>query len=127
MATATLSKPVAERVSVLETKLEHVDEKIDDLKVDVKEMHDCLDNTRDLLDSKLDEMLAEYRNNRDRFYEHANALHEEDQQAHQALASKVAEIEKFKNKWMYLILGAAAALGWMGHMDFGLVTKLLGL
>jgi uncharacterized coiled-coil DUF342 family protein len=127
MATALVTKTVVERVSVLETKVEHIDEKLDDLKVDVKDMHDCLDRTRDLLDSKMEEMLSEYRSNRDKFYEHANALHDEDRQAHAMLANKVEEIEKFKNKWMYLGLGAAAALGWASHVDFKSIAQMFGL
>ena len=42
-----------ERVSVLEVKVTHVDQKIDELKVDVKEMHDCLDRTRDTVMDEL--------------------------------------------------------------------------
>jgi len=45
-----------ERVAIVETKVHAIEEKIDDLKCDVKDMHDCLDNTRDLLDKKLSEM-----------------------------------------------------------------------
>jgi len=55
------SVPTQERVSVLETKVEAIDEKLDDLKVDVKDMHDCLDRTRDQVNEKLDTMLDEYR------------------------------------------------------------------
>ena len=36
-----------ERVGVVETKVESIKEQIIDLKGDVKEMHDCLDQTRD--------------------------------------------------------------------------------
>jgi uncharacterized coiled-coil DUF342 family protein len=117
---------VAERVSVVETKVEHIDEKIDGIRSDVKEMHDCLDNTRDLLDSKLDAMLVEYKSNRDKFYEHANKLHAEDAEAHKALAAKVEDIEKFKNKWMYIGIGIIAALGWLGHIDSSKIFSMFG-
>ena len=40
MATTT------ERLGIVETKVENLGEKLDDIKVDVKEMHDCLDRTR---------------------------------------------------------------------------------
>jgi dsDNA-specific endonuclease/ATPase MutS2 len=100
---------VAERVGVLETKVQHIDEKIDGIKVDVKDMHDCLDRTRDDLKQTLTEMRSESTNQ------------------HNELAGKINEIEKFKNKWMYLILGAAAALGWAGHFDLSLITNLIGL
>ena len=46
----------AERISVVETKVENLNEKLDDLKIDVKDMHDCLDNTREGLTTKLDQM-----------------------------------------------------------------------
>ena len=48
-----------ERVSVLETQVENINEKLVDLKADVKDMHDCLDNTRDLLADKLEKMQEE--------------------------------------------------------------------
>ena len=46
----------AERIGIVETKVQNLDEKLDDLKVDVKDMHDCLDKTRNGLTEKLDEM-----------------------------------------------------------------------
>lgn len=108
----------AERLSVVETRVQHIDEKIDDLKRDVAEMHDCLDKTRDGLHERLDQMLEEYRLNRDKFYEHANKLHEDEKVEHKALTAKIEELEKFKNKWVYMILGGVAVLGWIsGHLD----------
>jgi len=104
--------PTQERVSVLETKVEVIDEKLDDLKVDVKDMHDCLDRTRDQVNEKLDEMLVEYRTNRDRFYAHADELHKIQTEQHYELADKIADLEKFRAKWTYLILGGVAVIGW---------------
>jgi predicted nuclease with TOPRIM domain len=117
---------VAERVSVVEVQVINLADKISEVKDDIKDMHDCLDNTRDVVTAKLEEMQGEYRSNSTKFFAHADKLHAEDAQAHKMLAAKVEEIEKFKNKWMYLALGAAAALGWMGHVDFGVITKLFG-
>lgn len=105
--------PTQERVSVLETKVEVIDEKLDELKVDVKDMHDCLDRTRDQVNEKLDIMLLEYRDNRDKFYSHANKLHEEQTAQHNELADKITDLEKFRAKWTYLILGGIAVLGWV--------------
>jgi len=107
------SIPTQERVSVLETKVEAIDEKIDDLKVDVKDMHDCLDRTRDTLYDKLDIMLNEYRENRDRFYAHADELHRIQSNQHNELADKLSDLEKFRAKWTYLILGGVAVIGWL--------------
>jgi hypothetical protein len=104
--------PTQERVSVLETKVEAIDEKLDDLKVDVRDMHDCLDRTRDEVNVKLDEMLDEYRISRDRFYTHADDLHKIQTAQHHELADKISDLEKFRAKWTYLILGGVAVIGW---------------
>ena len=105
-----------ERVGIVETKVEHLNEKMDDLKVDVKDMHDCLDNTRDLLADKLEKMQDEYRVNSSKFFEHADKLHAEDQASHSALDKKIKELEAFKTKWVYMTAGGIAVLGFMsGH------------
>ena len=105
-----------ERVSVLETQVENITEKLIDLKADVKEMHDCLDQTRDLLADKLEKMQEEYRNNSHKYFEHADKLHAEDQASHTKLDGKIKDLEQFKTKWIYMTAGALAALGWIsGH------------
>ena len=101
-----------ERVGVLETKVENIDEKIDDLKSGVKDMHDCLDRTRDTLTETLAAMRTE-----------ATSQHNE-------LASKIAEIEKSKDKLMlYGAIGAAfiAGAGWSGAINFPMIVKFFGL
>jgi tetrahydromethanopterin S-methyltransferase subunit B len=105
-----------ERVSVLETQVDNINEKLVDLKGDVKDMHDCLDQTRDLLADKLEKMQEEYRNNSSKYFEHANKLHAEDQDSHNALDKKIKELEQFKTKWVYMTAGGIAVLGFMsGH------------
>lgn len=86
---------VPERVSILETKVDNLEEKIDDLKIDVKEMHDCLDNTRDLLATQLKEM--------------AKASG----QQHSEIYKKIHDLEEFKQKWVYISAGGVAVLGWL--------------
>ena len=101
-----------ERVSVLETKVENVNEKLVDLKADVKEMHDCLDNTRDLLADKLKEMS-----------DASNSQHAE-------LAGKIGDLEKIKSKFtMYAMAGLAfaAGTGWINAINFPHILKFLGL
>lgn len=103
---------VAERVGVLETKVTHIDGKIDELKDGVKDMHDCLDRTRDTLTETLAAMRAE-----------ATAQHNE-------LAGKVAAVEKSKDKLMlYGAIAAAfvAGAGWTGTINFPTLIKFLGL
>ena len=105
-----------ERVSVLEVQVENINEKLIDLKSDVKEMHDCLDQTRDLLADKLEKRQAEYRTNSSKFFDHADKLHAEDQVSHAALDKKIKDLEAFKTKWIYMTAGGIAVLGFMsGH------------
>jgi uncharacterized coiled-coil protein SlyX len=119
-----------ERVSVLETKVENINDKLVDLKSDVKDMHDCLDNTRDLLADKLEKMQDEYRANSAKFFEHADRLHAEDVATHSKLGSRIDELEKVKNKYtMYamIALAFAAGTGWLNSVSFPHILKFLGL
>ena len=119
-----------ERVSVLETKVENINEKLIDLKSDVKDMHDCLDNTRDTVLAQLDKMTDEYRTNAEKYYEHANHLNEQQSAQHNELASKIGELEKVKSKYtMYAMvaLAFAAGTGWINAVNFPHILKFLGL
>jgi predicted RNase H-like nuclease (RuvC/YqgF family) len=119
-----------ERVSVLETKVENISEKLIELKADVKEMHDCLDNTRDLLADKLEKMQEEYRVNSNKYFEHADKLHAEDVITHEKMGNRISELEKVKNKYtMYAmaVLAFAAGTGWLNAVSFPHILKFLGL
>jgi hypothetical protein len=101
-----------ERLGVVETKVENLNEKLDDIKVDVKEMHDCLDKTRDGVMSKLDEMYG------------ASC------EQHSQLAGKIAELEKIKTRYTtYAVMGMAfvAGAGWIGNPSAATLLKFLGL
>ena len=119
-----------ERVSVLETQVENINEKLIDLKADVKEMHDCLDQTRDLLADKLEKMQEEYRANSGKYFEHADKLHAEDVITHEKMGSRISELEKVKNKYtMYAMaaLAFAAGTGWLNSVSFPHILKFLGM
>jgi hypothetical protein len=89
-----------ERLGIVETKVENLNEKMDNLKVDVKDMHDCLDQTKESLLSKLDQMYS------------ASC----DQ--HAELAIKISDLEKWKQKWLYMIAGGAIVVSWASaHAD----------
>jgi flagellar capping protein FliD len=89
-----------ERIGIVETKVENLSEKLDDLKVDVKEMHDCLDKTRDDLKSQLETMY--------------NASCEQ----HAELAKKIGNLEQIRQKMMWMVAGAVAFAGILsGHFD----------
>ena len=101
-----------ERVSVLETKVENINEKLTDIKADVKQMHDCLDNTRDLLSEKLKEMA-----------EASNSQHSD-------LYAKIGELEKIRNKYTtYALVGLAfaAGTGWLNSVHLPQLLKFLGV
>ena len=89
-----------ERIGIVETKVENLSEKLDDLKVGVKDMHDCLDNTRDSLTDKLNEMY--------------NASCEQ----HAELAKKIGNLEQIRQKMIWMAAGAVAfACILSGHFD----------
>jgi chromosome segregation ATPase len=124
MPAATVKKPrtnvetipqlstLPERVTALEVKVENIDEKLDFLKEDVKEMHDCLDRTREGIMVQLEKM------------------HEASNDQHKELANKISELEKFKNKgtlYIMLLLAFGAGSGWVSQVNIPLLLKFLGL
>jgi phage shock protein A len=119
-----------ERVGIVETKVEHLNEKMDELKVDVKDMHECLDNTRDTVLAQLDKMTDEYRTNADKYYEHANHLNELQSAQHNELAGKIKELQSIKDKWVKYALAAmafAVGAGWINNVNLPHILKFLGL
>jgi len=89
-----------ERLGVVETKVENLNEKLDNLKVDVKEMHNCLDKTRDGLTEKLNEM-----------YDASCTQHSQ-------LAKEISALKNQRDKWIWTSAGIVAAIGWAsGHAD----------
>ena len=130
-----------ERVGIVETKVESIKEQIVDLKADVKDMHDCLDNTRDVVLAQLDKMTAEYRDNAERYYQHIDKLNEQQSAQHAELAgkietshselnSKIKALETVKDKWMrYGMAGLAflAGAGWIHAANIKELIKLIGL
>lgn len=90
----------AERISVVETKVENIHEKIDELKTDVKDLHDCLDRTREGLQEKLDEMQG------------ASSAQ------HAALAKEISSMKSQRDKLVWTLAGVVAAGGFFaGHAD----------
>lgn len=119
-----------ERVSVLETKVENINEKLIELKSDVKEMHDCLDLTRDSVMAELNKMQDEYRANSAKYFEHAEKLHAADSVIHDKMDARLDDLEKVKSKiTMYIMvaLAFAAGTGWLNSVSFPHILKFLGL
>jgi flagellar capping protein FliD len=95
-----------ERLGIVETKVENLNEKMDNLKVDVKDMHDCLDRTRDTLKAQLESM--------------ASASNSQ----HSSLAKEISTLKNQRDKWVWTVAGVLVALGWVsGHADT--ITKIL--
>jgi len=90
---------VQERVGILETKVDGINEKIDDIKHSVRDNHD---------DLKIQ----------------LKTMYDASCTQHAELAKKINDIEGFKMKWTYIIFGGIAVLGWVsGHFDA--ISKVL--
>ena len=97
----------AERLGIVETKVVNLDEKIDNLKGDVKEMHDCLDKTRATLKEQLDKM-----------YDASCAQHA-------ALGKELKSLKQDRDRLVFTMAGIVAAIGLLsGHADK--LLKLFG-
>ena len=126
-----------ERVAVVETKInamidciESIKESQKDIRSDVKDVHDCLDNTREMLADKLEKMQEEYRVNSVKYFEHAEKLHTADGVIHDVMDERLDKLEKLKNKWTMYVMAAlafAAGTGWLNSVQFPHVLKFLGL
>ena len=96
-----------ERIGIVETKVENLNEKMDELKVDVKDMHDCLDKTREDLKSQLKEM------------------YDTSCTQHSSLAKEISSIKSQRDKLIWTFAGIVAAGGFFaGHADK--LLKILG-
>jgi len=99
MATVNAAKRVEQaetEIAVLQVRINVIDEKVDELKSEVKDLHDCLDRNMDETKSILKE------------------FQESNKKSHDELAEKLNGMEKIK--WM--LMGAAAVLGATGVEAF---------
>lgn len=96
-----------ERLGIVETKVENLNEKLDGLKEDVKEMHDCLDQTREGLTDKL------------------NTMYDASCSQHKSLAEEINALKSQRDKWVWTAAGAIAVMGWVsGHAET--ILKIVG-
>ena len=129
LAQAQLAE-LPERVGILETKVENINEKIGEVKDDIKDMHDCLDRTRDTVMEELKTMQSAYWQNADKYYKHTEELNDKQTAQHDELASKIKELQSLKDKWVKYSIGAlafAAGAGWIHAMNLQTILKFLGL
>jgi DNA-binding transcriptional regulator YiaG len=77
------------RVAVLETKVEAVSIKLDEVRTDIKEVHACLHKTRELILSEI------------------KALRQEDDAQHERFNKRLTVLEN----WRWYLIGIACAVG----------------
>ena len=119
-----------ERVAVVEVKVHQIEQKIDELKSNIKDLHDCLDLTRDSVMAELNKMQDEYRTNSVKYFEHAEKLHAADGVIHDKMDSRLDDLEKAKSKitmYIMITLAFAAGTGWLNSVSFPHILKFLGL
>jgi chromosome segregation ATPase len=104
MAAANATKRVEQaetEIAVIQVRLDNIDEKMGDLRSEVKDLHDCLDRNMD--ETKL--ILKEFQ--------------ESNKKSHDSLEEKISSMEKIK--WM--LMGAAAVLGASGVEAFKMLIN----
>lgn len=87
-------------IAVLKTQVANIEEKVGELKSDIKELHECLDRNAEATRQML------------------SSIHDADVAAHEKLAAKVSALEK----WRWMLMGAGIVIGSLG---FDVVAKLL--
>lgn len=118
---------VDERIGILEERTTNIGVRLDEVRQEVKEMHDCLDRTRDLLDAKMESMLMEYRQNRDNFYTKLDEHNRTNTQGHQEMMTKINDLERAKNKVTIIGIALAAFIAGTGYLTHGEVAKIIRL
>jgi N-acetylglutamate synthase/N-acetylornithine aminotransferase len=96
---------VAERVSVLETKVDNFAEKMDDVKADISSnQHTLLETLKEMREASTTQ--------------------------HSQMADKIKDLEGFRNKWVkYGMVGLAfaAGAGWIGNPNMATLLKFFGI
>jgi hypothetical protein len=96
---------VAERVSVLETKIENFDEKFDDIRLDITTNQTSLVGTlKEMRDASTSQ--------------------------HAEMAAKIKDLQVLKDKWIkysMVALAFAAGAGWIGNPNMASLLKFVGL
>lgn len=98
--TVRMPQQTQTEIAVLQVQVKTIEDKIGEIKEDLKSVHECLDrNSADMKD-----MMKE--------------MTESAEKAHQALSSKISALEK----WRWMMMGAGIVIGSIG---FETLAKLL--
>ena len=101
MTARTLKMPQTQTdIAVLQVQVKNIEEKVGEIKEDLKSVHECLDRNS----HEMKEMIKE--------------MQESDSKAHASLANKVSSLEK----WRWMMMGAGIVIGSLG---FDTISKLL--
>lgn len=87
-------------IAVLQVQMKNVEEKVEEVREQVKEMHDCADSHANEVRSLL------------------KGMQDSAQEAHTELSKKISSLEK----WRYMMMGAGIVIGYLG---FDLIARLL--
>lgn len=111
--TALKLKQTETEVAVLQVQYGHLNEKVDDIKSDLKDLTAHIDNHMSAINTAI-------KDSKDHFEETLTALQLENKKQHGELEKKVSALEK----WRWMLMGAgvfAGAIGWPA------LSKLFGM
>ena len=98
---------VTERLGIVETKVENLNEKIDDIKVDIKDVHDCLDQAKNDLKQQL------------------NTMYDTSCAQHTIMSQELSKLKSERDKWIWTGAGILIIISWiMSHPE--IVKYLIG-
>lgn len=109
----------SERIAKLETQVEGIKEDVADVKSDIKELHSRITTqTREITD-KIDHLDRCMEERMIKSADAAKQQHAEIQKALQIDINKVTDRVDVLEKWRWMIVGGALALGYIiGHLEF---------
>lgn len=88
-------------IAVLQIQVKNIEDKVGEIKEDLKSVHDCLDRNS----AEMKEMIKE--------------MQEADTEAHKALSQKVSALEK----WRWMMMGAGIVIGSLGFESLGKLLR----
>ena len=100
MSVTKLKMQAETEIAVLQIQVKNIEDKVGEIKEDLKQIHECMDR------------------NAEETREFLKTMRSEDNHAHEKLASKISALEK----WRWMMMGAGIVLGSLG---FDMIAKML--